>query len=103
MGVPEQREKVKAEIKKLESMGGSVSRRMLGIRDSAFTKYPLAFVLLTSFGLVATFYGFEKVIDNIPFFVENPYMILVTGIVVLILTGTLFKKIELNNLLTARG
>ena len=94
MNIHEQKEKVELEIKKLESMGGSVSKRVLGIRDSAFTKYPLIFVLLSSFGLVATFYGFEKVIDNIPFFVENPNMILISGILVLIITGTLFKKLN---------
>lgn len=94
MNIQEQRQKVDLEIKKLENMGGGLSKRMVGIRDSAFTKYPLIFVLLSSFGLVATFYGFEKVIDNTPFFVENPNMILATGIVVLVITGTLFKKLS---------
>ena len=92
--IDEQKKKVEAELQKLEVMGGGLGKKVLGIRDSAFTRYPLLFVLLSSFGLVATFYGFEKVIDNIPFFEQNPHMILVTGIVVLIFTGTLFKKLN---------
>lgn len=94
MDIHEQSKKVEEEIKKLEAMGGGVSRKMLGLRNSAFHKYPLLFVLLSSFGLVATFYGFEKVIDTIPFFSEKPYAILLTGVVVLILTGSLFKKLK---------
>ena len=94
MSIEEQKEKVLSEVRKLENMGGSVGRRMLGIRNSAFSKYPLVFVLLSSFGLVATFYGFEKVIDNIEYFSDKPIMILITGIVVLIFTGSLYKKLS---------
>jgi len=94
MSIADQKQKVEQEIKKLESMGGGLGRKMLGFRDSAFIKYPLAFVLLSAFGLVSTFYGFEKVIDTIPFFVDHPYMILATGIFVLIGTGTLFKQLS---------
>ncbi|MCA9360860.1 hypothetical protein KC730_03150, partial [Candidatus Kaiserbacteria bacterium] len=59
-----------------------------------FARFPMIFVLLSSFGLVATFYGFEKVIDQIPYFNENPHMILMTGVVVLVLTGALYKKLN---------
>ncbi len=92
--INEQKEKVDSEIKKLEAMGGSVKGRFTTFRDSAFTRFPTLFVLLSSFGVVATFYGFEKVIDNIEFFTENPQMVLVTGIITLILTGTLYKKLS---------
>ena len=94
MSIQDQKKKVQAEVKKFEEMGGVLGKKMLGIRDSAFTRYPVIFVFLTTFGLVATFYGFEKVIDGIPFFVERPHMILVTWILVLICTGTLFKKLS---------
>lgn len=92
--VQEQKERVEREIKKLESMGGSIKGKFDHLRDSGFERFPVIFVLLSSFGLVATFYGFEKVIDTIPFFTENPHMILVTGILILIFTGTLYKKLN---------
>ena len=94
MNINSQKEKVEAEIKKSETMGKGLGKKVLGIRDSAFNRYPLVFVFLSTFGLVATFYGFEKVIDNVPFFSENPYMVLVTGIAILIFTGTLYKKLS---------
>ncbi|MCA9358743.1 hypothetical protein KC926_00895 [Candidatus Kaiserbacteria bacterium] len=92
--IQEQGLKVEAEMKKLEEMGGSVSGRFKNLRNSAFTRFPMLFVLLTSFGLVATFYGFEKVIDQIPYFTENPHMILVTGVSILLFTGALYKKLS---------
>jgi len=94
MNINKQKEVVEAEIKKIESVGSSISGKMRSVRDSAFTRFPLVFVLLSSFGLVATFYGFEKVIDGIPFFTSNPYMILITGILVLLFTGALYKKLS---------
>lgn len=89
-----QRERIEAEIKEFESMGGSFKGRFENIRDNAFARYPIVFVLLTSFGLVATFYGFEKVIESISFFSEHPMYILITGIFTLGLSGTLYKKLS---------
>lgn len=90
----EQKAKVEAEIKKLEGMGGAVTGKLSNIRDSAFARFPMVFVLLSSFGLVSTFYGFEKIIDEIPYFAENPQMILIMGVTVLVGTGALYKKLN---------
>lgn len=90
----EQRQKVEAEIKKLEAMGGSLSGKAKQLRDSAFTRFPVVFVLLSTFGLVATLYGFEKVIDDTTFFAENPKMILLVGLLTLTFTGTLYKRLN---------
>jgi uncharacterized membrane protein YhaH (DUF805 family) len=91
--IQEQKERVEAEIRKLETMGGSLTGQAKRLRDSAFSRFPVLIVFLSTFGLVSTFYGFEKLIDQIPFFVENPLMVLVTGIITLAITGTLFKKL----------
>jgi hypothetical protein len=63
-------------------------------REKAFEKYPLVFTLLGTFGLVATFYGFERVIDRIDVFKDNPYILLGTGIITLVVTGSLYKKLQ---------
>lgn len=91
--INEQRQKVESEIKKLEEMGGSLTGKAKNFRDSAFTRFPVIFVLLSTFGLVATLYGFEKVIDDISFFSEHPRLILVAGLLMLAFTGTLYKKL----------
>jgi hypothetical protein len=91
--IQEQRKRVEDELHKLENMGGDLTEKAKGFRDSAFTRFPVIFVFMSTFGLVATLYGFEKVIDDIQFFSENPKMVLVAGVVTLALTGSLFKKL----------
>jgi len=90
----DQHKKIEAEIKVLEALGGSVTHKAISVRDSTFKRFPLLFVTLSTFGLVATFYGFEKVIDEIAFFSNNPLIILSTGVIILILTGSLYKKLS---------
>lgn len=62
-------------------------------RQSAVQRFPLLFTLLGAFGLVATFYGFEGIIDRIDLFSDNPVILLLVGILALMLTGSLYKKL----------
>ena len=61
-------------------------------KQAVFTRFPLLFTLLGAFGLVATFYGFEGVMDQIGLS-ENPWVLLALGIGVLIFIGSLYKKL----------
>lgn len=63
-------------------------------RRAVFERFPLVFTLLGSFGLVATFYGFEGIINRVDLLAENPYILLGTGLLTLVLTGTLYKKLQ---------
>ena len=63
-------------------------------RDKTAVRFPLVFGLAASFGLVATYYGFEKLIDKVALFSNHPWLILVVGVVILILTGTAYKKLN---------
>jgi len=61
-------------------------------RRAVFQRFPLLFTLLGAFGLVATFYGFEGVMDKTGLS-ENPIILLIIGVLVLGFTGTLYKKL----------
>ncbi len=61
-------------------------------RSKAEIKYPLLFGLMTTFGFVSVLYGFEKLIDKIDLLVNNPWILLLIGIVILIGTGTAYKS-----------
>ena len=63
-------------------------------RQAVFERFPLPFTLLATFGLVATFYGFEGLIDRIDLLANNPWLILGSGIAVLAATGSLYKKLQ---------
>lgn len=63
-------------------------------RDKAHERFPLWYALLATFGFVSTLYGFEKLIDKVDLFVNNPWILLATGIVTLIITGTAYQKLN---------
>lgn len=69
-------------------------RAIVKERNIIISKFPLPFALLGAFGLVATFYGFEHLIDMVPLFVDNPAILLVAGIVCLMITGKFYKKLD---------
>lgn len=85
---------IERELERIEELRDNMSSKALSLRDSAFARFPFLFIFLSSFGLVATFYGFEKLIDSIPLFAKHPLLILGTGIATLVLTGSLYKKLS---------
>lgn len=57
-------------------------------------RYPVISALVATFGLVSVFYGFEKMIDRVDLFVNHPWILLLTGITTLAVTGTVYKKLN---------
>lgn len=53
---------------------------------------PVLAPLLGAFGLVSTFYGFEKILDQ-TFLVEQPVLLLFIGITLLLVTGVFYRKL----------
>ncbi len=64
------------------------------IRTSVLTRFPIVFSLLTTFGVATTFLGFEKIVSNIAFLDQHPFLMLILGISILAATGTLYKKLS---------
>ena len=63
------------------------------VRRSAFRRFPSLFILLVTFGVSATIYGFEVLIAQWTYMYERPWLILLLGISILVGTGTLYKKL----------
>lgn len=64
------------------------------IRTSILKRFPIMFSLLTTFGVATTFLGFEKIVTAIPMLDQNPILLLILGISILAVTGTLYKKLS---------
>lgn len=62
-------------------------------RTSALRRYPLLFTLLVAFGVCTVYYGFERLVDQIAFLSTRPLLMIAIGSAILILTGTLYKKL----------
>lgn len=56
-------------------------------------RFPLVTSLIATFGFVSLLYGFEKFIDSVPFLANNPIVLFLVGIVTLVITGTVYKKL----------
>ncbi len=69
-------------------------KKILKSRKTYAQKYPLFFAFAGAFGLVCTFYGFEKLIDKIDLFTNNPWILLATGVTLLFITGTFYNKLR---------
>lgn len=63
-------------------------------RVNAEIKHPLLFGLMTTFGFVSVLYGFEKFIDRIDLLADNPWVLLIIGLLILVATGTAYKKLN---------
>lgn len=58
------------------------------------TRHPFLFMLLVTFGAIATFQGFNRIVNSISLFADNPWIMFVVGISVLGITGTLYQKLK---------
>ncbi|GAH44780.1 unnamed protein product [marine sediment metagenome] len=55
-------------------------------------RFPFIITILGAFGVVSTYYGFEQILDK-TFLVNYPWSMILIGIILLILTGALFKRL----------
>lgn len=81
-------------LHRLEQTTRELNDYMHTRHQSAFGKYPLLFSLLGTFGVVITLHGFDGVIVKIPFLHDNPGISFIAGILLLVFTGSLYKRIE---------
>ena len=71
-----------------------IEKKVVTVQHNAVQKFPFLFLGLSTFGGVAVFYGFEKIIDRTPYLADNPLGILIAGFFVLVLTGALYRKLN---------
>jgi uncharacterized integral membrane protein len=62
-------------------------------RNSFLQRFPILFSLLVTFGVATTFLGFEQLVARTPFLYDRPAFMLAIGVGVLVITGTLYKKL----------
>lgn len=81
-------------LKQIEMLSDQVNSSMASMAKPFFKRYPLTFMIFIFIGVVAVSDGMKDIITSIPFFEEHPWRLLLTGFVILIATGTLYKKLK---------
>ncbi len=56
-------------------------------------RFPLVYALAATVGVVSVLSGFNKIIDRIEFFHDYPVVLIGIGLVILTLTGAIYKKL----------
>lgn len=80
-------------LKKAEKVVENTNRSMEGRGRSMMKRYPITFSLLVVFGIVAIHDGIKGVFEEFGF-TQHPFILLIVGLVILIFTGTIFKRFE---------
>ena len=81
-------------LRDLEQTTRDLNTRMHKHSRTVFGQYPLLFSLLATFGAVSILYGFDALLDEIPAMRAYPVIPLALGILILTVTGTLYKRLE---------
>ena len=63
------------------------------IRRSVLKRFPIILALLVAFGVSATYFGIERIIMQIAWLNERPFLIFFLGLCALILSGKLYQKL----------
>ena len=85
-------------IKSTEELIAAVQRgieqEIQPVRKSIFKRFPTAFLLAVTFGVSLVFYSIEVILSQNQLVQERPWLTLGIGLLVLVITGTLYRKLE---------
>ena len=81
-------------LKKVEGLTSKINQLFGDKGKSVFSRYPLTFALLVVFGVTMVSQGIKEILIKIPFLENAPLAMLGIGLIVLIITGTLYKKLD---------
>lgn len=81
-------------LKKIEELTVTLDKFFNKKGKLVFARYPVAFALLVVVGATMMSMGIKELILKVPFLKESPWALFLGGILILILTGTLYKKLD---------
>lgn len=71
-----------------------VEHELQPLRKSVIKRFPTLFLLAVTFGVALVFYSIEVLLSQSLFVQEYPHLALGIGLAILIVTGTLYRKLE---------
>lgn len=73
--------------------GDNFERAASPFRKKVLKRFPTLFLLLVTFGVIATSLGIELLVIKHTNLNEHPLLLVILGLVTLVFTGTLYKKL----------
>lgn len=81
-------------LKKVEELTNKLNQMFDQKGKSVFSRYPVTFALVVVFGVAMVSEGIKGLLGEVSFFKDSPVAMLVAGILVLTMTGRLYKKLN---------
>ena len=81
-------------LKKIEDLTARLNEIFGKKGRHIFGRYPLTFAILIFFGVIMVTEGVKELLKEITFFQDKPFVMLLVGILILVITGTLYKKLN---------
>lgn len=81
-------------LKRLEEITSQLNQLFSQKSKSVLERYPITFALLVVFGISMVSEGVKGLLEMVPFFKNEPLVMLVAGLIALTITGSLYKKLE---------
>jgi hypothetical protein len=81
-------------LHEIEQVTMRLNKIMDGKTQGVFNRYPLTFSFLVLFGVMSVLHGYDAVIFKIPFLNNHPVLVFIIGLLILILTGSLYKRLQ---------
>lgn len=86
--------KKKDPLQKVEEIVKHIHDNTSKYTEPVLQRYPLVFAFLIIFSASAIMHGFNGLVDEISLFEDHPGILLLTGIILLIFAGKLYKWLE---------
>jgi len=81
-------------LKQVETLTERVNKLISEKGKSAFSRYPLTFALLALVGAIMLSEGIKAILKDVGFIQASPWYGLLIGLLILVFTGTLYKKLD---------
>ena len=81
-------------LRQIERLTQEVNGLAHNFGRPVFKRYPVTFALLVLFAIVIVSESVKEILKSFGVFESNPWITLVIGLTVLILTGTLYRKLN---------
>lgn len=77
-----------------EEVQVGVEKELAPIRKNILKRFPTLFLLAVTFGVSLVFFSIEVILSKSRFVTEQPWLALGIGLLILIVTGTLYRKLN---------
>ena len=81
-------------LKHIENLSSQINQMMYLRAKAVLGRYPITFGLLILFGVTALHEGLKELMKDFGLLDINPWYLIIVGLAILTITGTLYKKLE---------